>query len=187
MSSRICHDIISPLGAIGNGVELLELSPNPPTEEMALISDSLRNATARIRLFRVAFGTASPGDAISHTEIRETLDLLNAGSRVRLDWVPAEPLPRLDARAVLLAMLCLETALPRGGTVTASADGVGYLVRASHDVLDLDPALWAPIARMEAPEVSGRSVHFALLPGAIVDAGRSLSVSHTAREVTIRF
>jgi histidine phosphotransferase ChpT len=58
IGSRICHDLISPLGAIGNGVELLAMSEVAKGPEMSLIAESVENANARIRFFRVAFGAA---------------------------------------------------------------------------------------------------------------------------------
>ena len=53
VGSRICHDLISPIGAIGNGVELIGLTENTSSPELALISESVDNANARIRFFRV--------------------------------------------------------------------------------------------------------------------------------------
>ncbi len=67
LGSRICHDLISPLGAIGNGVELLAMS-GQSGPEMAMIEDSVRNANARIRFFRMAFGPASADQSASRTE-----------------------------------------------------------------------------------------------------------------------
>ncbi len=66
IGSRICHDLISPIGAIGNGIELIGLSGAGAGPEMALISESVTNAQARIRFYyRVAFGAGkartSPG------------------------------------------------------------------------------------------------------------------------------
>ncbi|HMS96693.1 MAG TPA: histidine phosphotransferase, partial [Tabrizicola sp.] len=54
IASRICHDLISPLGAIGNGVELLAMERAGP--ELDLLSESVAHANARIRLFRISFG-----------------------------------------------------------------------------------------------------------------------------------
>jgi histidine phosphotransferase ChpT len=58
VGSRICHDLVSPLGAIGNGVELLGLTGIAPSPEMALIVESVENANARLRFFRIAYGAA---------------------------------------------------------------------------------------------------------------------------------
>ena len=54
VGSRICHDLISPIGAIGNGVELLALTDGDTGAEMELISESVQNASARIRYLRIA-------------------------------------------------------------------------------------------------------------------------------------
>ena len=59
--SRICHDLISPIGAIGNGVELLTMSASAGgSPELDLIADSVHNANARIRFFRIAYGAVIP-------------------------------------------------------------------------------------------------------------------------------
>ena len=58
IGSRICHDLISPIGAICNGLELMQLDGRPISPEMTLISESVNHANARIRFLRVAFGMA---------------------------------------------------------------------------------------------------------------------------------
>lgn len=60
VGSRICHDLISPIGAISNGVELIGMTQGTDGAEMSLINDSVQNANARIRFFRVAYGSATP-------------------------------------------------------------------------------------------------------------------------------
>ena len=72
VSSRICHDLVSPLGAIGNGVELLGMSGAPEGPELQLINESVENANARLRFFRIAFGAASADQVISRSEILAT-------------------------------------------------------------------------------------------------------------------
>ena len=69
IGSRICHDLISPLGAIGNGIELLTMSGMSAAPEITLISESVDNANARIRFFRIAFGAASADAVTSHSEV----------------------------------------------------------------------------------------------------------------------
>jgi histidine phosphotransferase ChpT len=69
IGSRICHDLISPIGAIGNGVELLMLDGAGHGPEMALIAQSVTHANARIRFFRVAYGIASTDQRIARTEV----------------------------------------------------------------------------------------------------------------------
>ena len=153
IGSRICHDLVNPLSAVCNGVELLELSGVAPSEEMSLIRDSLANATARIQLFRFAFGPASDA-LVAEAEMVKLLDTLSKGARHCFVW-QAGTVPRSDVRRMLLAMLCAETMTPLGGDVTITADQTGWTVAATGrritissdaeavlngDIIDLPPA-----------------------------------------------
>ena len=73
IGSRICHDLISPIGAIGNGVELLMMDGAAQTPELALIAESVANANARIRFFRLAFGANAAHQKIARSEILSIL------------------------------------------------------------------------------------------------------------------
>lgn len=114
LGSRICHDLISPLGAIGNGVELLQLSGLADSPEMALIAESVENANMRIRFFRIAFGTASDTRPIACAEARKTLADHYAGTRISAEWHIDRDLGRNVTQLAYLSALCLETALPQG-------------------------------------------------------------------------
>ena len=72
VGSRICHDLISPIGAIGNGVELMMMDRASASPELALIAESVASANARIRYFRVAFGTAGADQRIARSEVHST-------------------------------------------------------------------------------------------------------------------
>lgn len=79
IGSRICHDLISPISAIGNGVELMELSGIERTPEIDLIAQSVENANARIRFFRIAFGKRGTGGKIAKSDIIGPLAALSGG------------------------------------------------------------------------------------------------------------
>lgn len=188
IGSRICHDIISPLGAIGNGVELMSLSGSVQEAEMALVTDSVSNATAKVRFFRLAFGAATQGATVARSEIVSILDGLSAGGRLRYVWHPTEGAARSDVRAVFLALLCMETALPLGGEVEVNQLGDGWAVSARNPRLSLDPSLWEPLSSGAAPVgVAASTVHFALLPIMLGEEGRRLRVEHGADWALIRF
>lgn len=85
IGSRICHDLISPIGAIGNGVELLAMT-GAAGPEVALIAESVAAANARIRFFRIAFGAAPADQRIGAPEVRSILDDLSRGGRFRWGW-----------------------------------------------------------------------------------------------------
>lgn len=187
IGSRICHDLISPLGAIGNGVELLEMSEAGTGPEVALISESVANANARIRFFRIAYGAAGGGGSVSAAEVRSILAAMTAGSRLKIDWQAAGDVPRPMAKLAFLALQCLETALPWGGEIIVTSDS-GWRAEARAARLNVDAALWANLtAAAPDPAIAPAQVQFALLPVEARAQGRSLDWSQSDAGVTIRF
>lgn len=188
IGSRICHDLISPLGAIGNGVELLAMTAAGSSPEVALIAESVTQANARIRFFRLAFGAPGAGSEVALTEIRAILADTARGGRLSLDWQIAGALPRPQVKLAFLALLCLETALPYGGAITFRAQADGWQATARAERLNVEPALWATLAAA-APDagLAPAEVQFALLPVAAAAAGRPLSWNQAPGMVTIRF
>jgi histidine phosphotransferase ChpT len=182
VGSRLCHDLISPIGAIQNGLELLSLSGHDSSgPEMALIRESCDNATARILFFRVAFGSAGSSQMMGRRDILSTFDGLLADSKHRADWRIEADLPRSDVQLGFLAFLCCETALPQGGTVRFDRDAAGWSIEARGPRLKHDPPLWdhlngaAPLSRPTADRV-----HFALL--AVLAEAREQKLLATLRD-----
>lgn len=89
IASRICHDLVSPVGAVNNGVELMqELGEDAGDEAVKLISDSAQQASIRLKAFRLSYGAAGTDKNIGFKEIREAFsDLLKAG-RVQAEFEP---------------------------------------------------------------------------------------------------
>lgn len=181
IASRICHDLISPVGAISNGLELMSLSgAGMDQPEFTLISDSCDNANARIRFFRIAFGMASDSAQVSHQECATILDGVYGGSRVMIDWRPRSDLSRREIQLAFLALQCAETALPRGGTITVDYAPGRWTVTAQGEKMNAAPDLWTELerlARATTPDqidlqLSPAQVQFALLPLLARDIGR---------------
>lgn len=94
MASRICHDVISPVGAINNGLELLqEMGIEHGSEAIALIAKSAEQANRRLRLFRYAYGSAGSKDLADSKDLRRTTFDYLEGSRTVLEWPETEPMP----------------------------------------------------------------------------------------------
>ncbi|WP_313350655.1 histidine phosphotransferase family protein [Paracoccus sp. (in: a-proteobacteria)] len=168
--SRLCHDIVSPLGAIGNGLELLQLSGDWPgighSPEMQLIAESVEAARARLRWFRVAFGHAAPDQRLSLTELAALFADAEKTGRIRLRLDAEGDLPRPEARMILLALMCFETAMPWGGSVLVCRGTQGWRLVAECSRSKPDPALWSwldPDPQRERPEPGSSEVHFLLL------------------------
>ena len=188
IGSRICHDLISPVGAVANGMELLQLAGGGVGPEITLISDSAANANARIRLFRLAFGVASEDQMIATEEIRGILSAIYAGSRILLDWQVSGSVPRREARAAMLAILCAEHALPFGGKLSVGRTGAHWRIGAEAPRLRPDPALWDILAGAQAaPDLPPSAVQFLLLPQDLSAMGRTCTTKHGQEAIELGF
>lgn len=118
LSSRICHDLVGPVGALGNGVEFLAADDqNARDHAMRVITESTAQARAKLQFYRAAFGYGgSLGDHVQQDEMKKlALDFLQGG-KVQLDWRTTDlPLQRSLTRLVLNLVLIGYESLPRGG------------------------------------------------------------------------
>lgn len=187
IGSRICHDLISPIGAITNGLELLELTGSATGPEMDLIGDSVTNAGARIRFFRIAYGAAG-NQAIGRNEVVSVLGGVTQGTRLTVQYAPPDPQPRALVRLAFLAMQCCETALPMGGTVRIDTDTDRWSVTATADRTNIDPSLWGRLTGDDgAGAVTPAQVQFALLPVLAADLNRDIGVETGDGAVALHF
>ncbi|MFD3190825.1 histidine phosphotransferase family protein [Sedimentitalea sp. HM32M-2] len=187
IGSRICHDLISPIGAITNGLELLDLAGSIQGPELDLIADSVGNAGARIRFFRIAYGAAGE-QLLGRPEIVSVLEDLNRGGRHTVQWAPLDAQPRALVRLAFLALQCCETAMPYGGQIRVLAEDGVWTVIGHADKLVLDEALWHGLSHPdEMPEITSAQVQFALLPALAADLGRKIEISRQTGQFCIRF
>ncbi|MFC6584166.1 histidine phosphotransferase family protein [Sulfitobacter aestuariivivens] len=187
VGSRICHDLISPIGAINNGLELLGMSGDLDGPEMTLIGESVGNASARIRFFRIAFGAA--GDQlVGAAEVSSILRDLYDKSRLDITWAPTEPQPRAAVRLAFLGLLCLETAMPYGGRAQISAQDMEWTLEGSADKISKHADLWKHLTGEPDPHLLQPSqVQFGLLPLLARADGRRVKVMSDDRKLTLRF
>ena len=163
LGSRICHDLISPIGAIGNGVELLMMDGLAKGPEIALISESVAHANARIRFFRVAFGTSGGDQRIARSEVTAILSDMGRGGRLGIDWHSDTDLSRRDIKLLFLLIQCLESALPYGGRIAVEQGPARWTLTAASHKIRVDQPLWEVLSDPAAPaEIGAGQVHFAL-------------------------
>ena len=175
LGSRICHDLISPIGAIGNGLELLMMEIEAKGPEFALIAQSMANANARIRFFRLAFGAATGEARQGLAEVRAILADLTQGSRLSIDWTTSAELTRAEVKIGFLLILCVESALPYGGRILVSEHDGRWTIETRAQRLKIEPALWEVLADPTAtPDISPAVVHFPLAALEIARHGRRL-------------
>ncbi len=189
VASRICHDLISPIGAIGNGVELMLMDSTGTTgQEMALILESTGAANARIRFFRVAFGLSSPDQRIGRHEVGTILDDITTGGRTQVILESPQDLTRRDVKMVFLGYLCLEGALPQGGTITLTMNNQGWHLSAHAARLRVDTNLWAGLENPDLfDDVTPGQVHFPLLMLEAARQHRRLTFTQSDSELHLTF
>ncbi|MGB6921163.1 MAG: histidine phosphotransferase family protein, partial [Methylovirgula sp.] len=133
LCSRVCHDVISPVGAIVNGLEVLEEEKDAEMRGFALdlVKKSARTASARLQFSRLAFGAAgSAGAAIDTGDAEQVARGLFADERTRLEWdVPRILMPKDKVKLVLNLCLIAAAAIPRGGTIKVKVDGAEAATR----------------------------------------------------------
>ncbi len=188
IGSRICHDLISPIGAVNNGLELMQLSEIEQTPEMSLISQSVTYANARIQFFRLAFGMASEDQMTGAEEVNAILKDLQIDGRLQIDTFPEGVHPRSQVRVILLAMLCAEQAIPYGGQITVTAQNGTWRVIAQGDRLRPDTALWNLLNGTEPTQsITPAAVQFAILPELLPGIGMACStqINPTYAEIRI--
>lgn len=175
IGSRICHDLISPIGAISNGLELVGMTSGARDgPEMSLIQQSCDHAAARIRFFRIAFGTASDTRPIACAEARKTLADHYAGTRISAEWHIDRDLGRNVTQLAYLSALCLETALPQGGLIDVALSENTLTASARADTLRKTWPIWSVLngaACLDLPNVGPPDVQFLLLARICCEAG----------------
>lgn len=187
VGSRLCHDLISPIGAIQNGLELVALSGGgDTTAEMALIQDSCDSASARIKFFRVAFGSANDGQGISARDAAATLDAITRTTRVQPQWAAGDRMARSNVQLAYLGFLCCESALPAGGSVRIEGDDTHLRVTATGSRINVMPEAWSFLAGGGTLDtLTPDKVQFALLSTLARDRGKPLSASPRSDRIEI--
>jgi histidine phosphotransferase ChpT len=127
ITSRVCHDVISPVGAINNGIEVLEEERDEDMRKIAmdLVKKSARQASAKLQFCRLAFGAAgSAGSEIDTGDAENVARGFAESDKVSFAWEgPRWLLPKNKVKLVLnLVMIGLQ-AIPRGGKLTVRLEG----------------------------------------------------------------
>src|SRR6187455_2380523 len=129
LCSRVCHDLISPVGAIVNGLEVLEEDNDEETKTFALdlIKKSARNASARLQFCRLAFGAA--GSAGAQIDVGDAESMARGhieDGKITIAWnLPRLLLPKNRVKLLLNMLIIAQQTIPRGGTLTIDPIGDG--------------------------------------------------------------
>lgn len=141
LCSRICHDVVSPVAAISNGVELLtEMGADGLEDSMGLLTHAARQASVRLQMFRLSYGAGGSETMVTGKMIYETFNQYIESDKVKLEWDLMNATPDEDLKAgffkvLVNAMLFAREVLIRGGTVKVSKDGYVMSVEATGETV----------------------------------------------------
>jgi len=154
LCSRVCHDLISPVGAIVNGLEMLEEETDQETKDLAeqLIKKSAGTASAKLQFCRIAFGAAGSAGAQIDTGDAEKISRgFFEDDKTKLAWnLPRALLPKNRVKLLLNLLLIAGQGIPRGGTLTVdplgSGEAMGVKISAAGANAKVPPAVAALLA-----------------------------------------
>lgn len=126
LCSRVCHDVISPVGAINNGIELLD-DGGADEDAMDLIRTSAVNASARLQFARIAFGAAgSAGVQIDTGDAQAVAENYMKNEKPEFSWTGSRAyLAKSKVKLLLNLILIANGSIPRGGTLDVSMEVIG--------------------------------------------------------------
>ncbi len=159
LCSRVCHDVISPVGAIINGLEVLEDEKDEDMRGFALdlIKKSARGASARLQFCRLAFGAAGSAGALIDTgDAEQVARGLLSDERTKLAWNATRALlPKNKVKLILNLYLIAVATVPRGGTIAVTIDGLDEDLTVSVEAAGPNSRLASHVPHLLAGEVEG--------------------------------
>ena len=195
LCSRLCHDLMSPVGALNNGIELLADETDPEMREkcLELLADSARASANKLKFFRLAFGAAGGfGEEIDTFEAQTALEgVFGPEKRIELGWmVTGDKLPKGAAKLLLNLALLAGDALVRGGRLDVGAENrdgeVELVIRAEGPRILLDPALRETLATGSSGNtVEPRAAGAWLAHNLAAEAGGSIQISEPSDDVLL--
>jgi histidine phosphotransferase ChpT len=173
LCSRLCHDLLSPVGALTNGLELLADERDPEMRQrcLDLLEQSARISTDKLKFFRLAFGAAGGfGEMVPLDDARAVVDALAGNNgRIEVKWqLSGDTLPKVAVKVMLNFALMAIDALVRGGTIDIAADlrekSSELVVRASGARIAFDPDIGRALdGALAADQLSSRTAPAAMV------------------------
>jgi histidine phosphotransferase ChpT len=195
LCSRLCHDLLSPVGALNNGLELLADEHDPEMRQrcLELLAESAKASANKLKFFRLAFGAAGGfGETIDTREARAAIEgLFGANHRVNLGWLIEDPtLPKGGIKVLLNLALLAGDALIRGGQLDIGAEYHGgqveIVVRAEGPRIILDAELrQALLGETGDAVVTPRAAAAYLVHALVSEGGGTMQVSEAGEPVLL--
>jgi histidine phosphotransferase ChpT len=195
LCSRLCHDLLSPVGALNNGLELLADETDPAMRErcMELLADSARVSASKLKFFRLAFGAAGGfGEMVATDEARGAIEgLIAENKRIELSWAVEDPeMPKTAIKVLMNLALMASESLVRGGRMEIGGEtNDGHLeivVKIEGGRIVLDPDIRRTLIEGEGVHsVTPRAAAAYMINTLVTDAGGTVLVSEPAEGIMI--
>ncbi len=195
LCSRLCHDLLSPVGALNNGLELLADETDPAMRErcMELLADSARVSASKLKFFRLAFGAAGGfGEMVATDEARRAIEgLIAENKRIDLHWAVEEAsMPKTAIKVLMNLALMASESLVRGGRMEIGGeDNDGHLeivVKIEGGRIVLDPEIRRTLIEGEGVhDVTPRAAAAYMINTLVSEAGGTVLVSEPAEGIMI--
>lgn len=195
LCSRLCHDLLSPVGALNNGIELLADEQDPDMRErcLELLAESARASANKLKFFRLAFGAGGGfGDEVETREAKSALEgIYGPEKRIELGWMVAgEQLPKGAVKLLLNLAMIAGDALVRGGRLDVGAergdDSIELVIRAEGPRVLVDPRLRETIVKgASGGTVEPRAAGAWLAHSLVAEAGGSIQISDASADVLL--
>ncbi len=192
LCSRLCHDLMSPVGALNNGLELLADEQDADMRErcMELLAESAKTTANKLKFFRLAFGAGGGfGEKIDTGEAKSALEGLLSTSKVELGWMSAqEKLSKGATKLLLNLALIAGDSLVRGGRLDVAVESEGgteIVIRSEGPRIALDPAIRDTLLGRAEGGVEPRSAGAWLAQSLAAEAGGTIQLSRPSDEVLV--
>lgn len=194
ISSRICHDLVSPVGAIVNGIDLVrEIGTTGVDEEIAMIGQSAGRASDLLQFYRLAFGAANDGSQdVGRAALCDQARAMINWQRISLEWEHAAgpAVSRKEAKLICQLLLCARSVAGMSGVITVRL-GIGETfpmeIRvASQGAPDADERLQLLVGAVDLGAPTARLVEFSLARECAAELGVRIETPRTPAAIVLR-
>lgn len=196
LASKICHDLISPVGAVANGVEFLEdMEIEGADDILGLINFSAKQGSAKLQAYRMAYGAGGADSSIKPEDVHKIFgSFIALDEKVKQEWDPYAPLgpedrPPAFGKILMCALLLGVEALPKGGKLSITpAEGNAVLIKAEGTDAGLKPDLLKALKEhIPADALNPRQMHAFTMRLLMKSYGYTIDIVHNeAPELTLR-
>lgn len=192
LASRICHDLISPVGAIHNGIEFLdEMGPDAIEDGLGLMRHSAEQSTVKLKAFRLAYGAGGRDPSVKPEDVHMAIDeYIRLDGKITQNWDPHGDITEITfngfSKILMGAMLLTTEFLVKGGELKVIKDGDTAKVIAKGDGFLLRESIMEALSGdMDAEDIDPRAVTAYLLGLNARDLGLDISIEPSDEQITI--